>query len=105
MLVLEATCPAKKTVPAPASSLIPPALGQLRATAPAEPAACPGLLECLAAVPDPRSPRGVRHRPVYISALATAAVLTGASPLLAVGEWIAGAPVSTLAAPGGQPDR
>jgi hypothetical protein len=73
-------------VPAPAFSLIPPALDQLRATAPAEPAAFPGLLECLATVPDQRSPRGVRHRLVYILALAAAAVLTGATSLLAVGE-------------------
>jgi predicted transposase YbfD/YdcC len=68
-------------------------------------AQCPGLLECLAAVPDPRSPRGVRHRLVYILALAAAAVLSGATSLLAVGEWVADAPVDTLVALGGVPDR
>lgn len=92
-------------MPAVASSLIPPALDQLRAVASAEPAVCPGLLECLAAVPDPRSPRGVRHRLVYVLALAAAAVLTGATSLLAVGEWVADAPVGTLVALGGRPDR
>jgi predicted transposase YbfD/YdcC len=66
---------------------------------------CPGLFECLAAVPDPRSPRGVRHRLVYILALAAAAVLGGATSLLAVGEWVADAPVNTLTALGGVPDR
>lgn len=66
---------------------------------------CPGLLDCLAAVPDPRSPRGVRHRLVYILALAAAAVLGGATSLLAVGEWVADAPVNMLAALGGVPDR
>jgi predicted transposase YbfD/YdcC len=68
-------------------------------------AQCPGLLECLATVPDPRSPRGVRHRLVYILALAASAVLTGATSLLAVGEWVADAPAGTLVALGGCPDR
>jgi len=62
-------------------------------------------LECLAAVPDLRSPRGVRHRLVYILALAAAAVLSGATSLLAFGEWVAGAPVNTLVALDGMPDR
>jgi predicted transposase YbfD/YdcC len=47
----------------------------------------------------------VRHRLVYILALAAAAVLGGATSLLAVGEWVADAPVNTLAALGGRPDR
>jgi predicted transposase YbfD/YdcC len=63
------------------------------------------LLQCLAAVPDQRSPRGVRHRLVYVLALAAAAVLGGATSLLAVGEWAADAPAGTLAALGGRPDR
>ena len=84
---------------------MPPALDQLRDTAGMRAAQCPGLLECLSAVPDPRSPRRVRHRLVYILGLAAAAVLTGATSLLAVGEWVADAPVDTLIALGGCPDR
>src|SRR6185437_9245090 len=105
MLVLEATRPAKKTVPAPASSPIPPALDQLRDTAGIRAAQCPGLLECLASVPDPRCARGLRYRLLYILALAAAAVLTGATSLLAVGEWADDAPAGTLTALGGCPDR
>ena len=62
-------------------------------------------MECLAAVPDPRSPRGIRHRLVYVLALAAAAVLAGASSLAALGEWVADAPVDVLVALGGAPDR
>lgn len=104
MLVLEATCPAKKTVPAAASSLTPAALDQLRTAEPIEPAECPGLLERLSAVPDPRSPRGVRHELVYLLALTAAAVPAGACSLAAVGEWVADAPVGVLAALGGRID-
>jgi predicted transposase YbfD/YdcC len=92
-------------VPAAASSLIPPALDQLRDTPAARARECPDLLECLATVPDPRSRRGVRHHLVYILALAAAAVLTGATSLLAVGEWVADAPPGALVALGGRPDR
>jgi len=59
-----------------------------------EPAECPGLLECLAAVPDPRSPRGVRHALVHVLALAAAAVLAGATSLAVPLAGIAGALVS-----------
>lgn len=47
----------------------------------------------------------MRHRLVYILALAAAAVLGGATSLLAVGEWVADAPANALAALGGVPDR
>ncbi|MFB6634857.1 transposase family protein [Streptomyces sp. NPDC056362] len=43
-------------------------------------------------VPDPRDPRGVRHRLAVVLALTACAVLAGAISLLAVGEWIAHAP-------------
>ncbi|MGP3948518.1 transposase family protein [Streptomyces sp. 7N604] len=52
----------------------------------------PGLLERLAEVPDPRDPRGVRHALIVVLALTACAVLTGATSLLAVGEWIADTP-------------
>lgn len=90
---------------AAASSLIPPAFDELRNASAIEPAECPGLIECLAAVPDPRSPRGVRHRLVYVLALAAAAVLGGATSPLAIGEWAADAPAGVLAALGGRIDR
>lgn len=51
-----------------------------------------GLVERLAQVPDPRDPRGVRHALPVVLTLTACAVLTGATSLLAVGEWIADAP-------------
>ena len=45
----------------------------------------PGLLDRLARVPDPRDPRGVRHALVGVLAMATGAVLAGATSPLAVG--------------------
>ncbi len=92
-------------MPALASCPIPPAFDQLCGTTAADTAECPGLLACLAAVPDPLSPRGIRHHLVYVRALAAAAVLAGASSLSAVGEWVADAPVNVLVALGGEPDR
>ncbi|MER6114234.1 transposase family protein, partial [Streptomyces hirsutus] len=64
----------------------------------------PGLLERLAEVPDPRDPRGVRHAPAVVLALAACAVLAGAASLLAVGEWIVDAPPQVLERLGVQPD-
>src|SRR6266540_1478626 len=48
-------------LPAAASSLIPPVLTQRRDAAPLGLDECPGLLERLAVVPDPRDRRGRRH--------------------------------------------
>lgn len=45
------------------------------------------LLEALAAVPDPRSPRGRRHPLPAVLALATAAMLAGARSLYAIAQW------------------
>ncbi|MFW3470018.1 ISAs1 family transposase [Streptomyces microflavus] len=56
----------------------------------------PGLLERLAQVPDPRDPRGVRHAVAVVLTLTACAVLSGATSLLAVGEWIADAPPHVL---------
>ena len=81
-------------MPAPASSPIPPVLDQLRDQPPVERTECPGLLERLAEVPDPRAARGIRHALVYVLALAASAVLTGATSLLAISEWAADAPQS-----------
>ncbi|WP_343234751.1 ISAs1 family transposase [Streptomyces sp. E5N298] len=64
----------------------------------------PGLLERLGEVPDPRDTRGVRPALVVVLALTACAVLAGATSLLAVGEWIAGAPPSVLEHLGVRPD-
>jgi hypothetical protein len=83
-------------VPADASSLISPALDRLREQSDVGPGEVPGLLERLAQVPDPRDPRGVRHALAVVLTLTACAVLTGATSLLAVGEWIADAPPHVL---------
>ncbi|MDB1088743.1 transposase family protein [Streptomyces sp. ACA25] len=83
-------------MPADVSSLISPAFDQLRPHPQALEREVPGLLERLAAVPDPRDPRGVRHSLVAVLALTACAVLPGAKSLLAVGEWVADAPPAVL---------
>ncbi|MET7694514.1 ISAs1 family transposase [Streptomyces sp. NPDC005483] len=83
-------------MPADVSSPIPPALAQLRDHSELAPDELPSLLERLSEVPDPRDPRGVRHALTVVLALAACAVLTGATSLLAVGEWIADAPPHVL---------
>ena len=45
------------------------------------------LVAALAAVPDPRSRRGIRHRLVTVLALAVCAVLAGARSYVAIAEW------------------
>lgn len=72
-----------------ASSPFPAVLDQLRDHPEARDGEFTGLLERLAKVPDPRDPRGVRNRLTVILALDACAVPSGATSLLAVGEWIA----------------
>ena len=55
-------------------------------------------------MPDPRDPRGVRHRLTVVLALTACAVLAGATSLLAVGEWIADAPPRVLEQVGARTD-
>lgn len=47
----------------------------------------PPLLPALAAVPDPRQPRGRRHPLPAVLALSCAAMLAGCDSLLAIAEW------------------
>jgi len=61
-------------------------------------------LACLAAVPDPRHRRGVRHRLVTVLAVAVCAVLAGARSFTAIGEWAADVPAEVLAALGVRAD-
>jgi predicted transposase YbfD/YdcC len=75
------------------------AIGELACRAPALLAASGGnLLECFAAVPDPRDPRGVRHPLPSVLALCTAAVLSGNTSLEDVTAWVRHAPQPVLAA-------
>jgi predicted transposase YbfD/YdcC len=75
------------------------ALGELACRAPALLAASGGrLLECFAAVPDPRDPRGIRHCLPAVLALCTAAVLCGNSSFEDVTAWVHAAPQQVLAA-------
>ena len=60
----------------------------------------PALASCLAAVPDPRRRRGVRHSLVSLLMASVAAALAGARSFTAIGEWIADAPPPVLAALG-----
>lgn len=47
------------------------------------------LSEVFATVPDPRDPRGVRHRLASVLVIAQAAVAAGARTLLGISEWAA----------------
>ena len=83
-------------MPAPLSSPIDPAVGQLLAVARAQGRAGTSVLPVLAAVPDPRARRGVRHRLAVILGLAVCAVLAGARSFVAIAEWAADADQATL---------
>jgi predicted transposase YbfD/YdcC len=58
------------------------------------------LLECFAAISDPRDPRGVRHSLPCILALCTAAVLSGNTAIVDVTAWVHAAGQDVLAACG-----
>jgi predicted transposase YbfD/YdcC len=87
-------------MPAAPSSLTDPAIGQLLTTAQALGAERARLLAVLAAVPDPRARRGVRHRLAVILSLALCAVLAGARSFTAIAEWAADADQATREALG-----
>ncbi|MCT9011895.1 transposase family protein, partial [Streptomyces rhizosphaerihabitans] len=87
-------------MPAHSSSPIPAGLGQLTDAVPLLPAEHPDLLDCLAAVPDPRRAKGRRHPLAFVLALAACAVLAGAKSLAAIAEWAADAPTTALTALG-----
>jgi hypothetical protein len=82
-------------VPAASSSLIDPAIGQLVASVRGLHVEGGRLLPVLAAVPDPRKRRGVRHRLAVILGLALCAVLAGARSFTAIAEWAAEADQAT----------
>ena len=85
----------------PAAAAAGQALGELARRAEALRAASGGnLLECFAAVPDPRDPRGVRHSLPCVLALCAAAVLCGNTEMEDVTAWVHAAPQEVLAAAG-----
>jgi hypothetical protein len=86
-------------MPVPAAAA--EALGELASRAAALRAASGGsLLECFAAVPDPRDPRGIRHSLASVLALCLSAVLCGNTAIEDVTAWAHAAPQEVLAAAG-----
>lgn len=55
------------------------------------------LLECFAAIPDPRDKRGIRHALAVILGLCTASVLAGCVTLTEITGWIVAADQALLA--------
>jgi predicted transposase YbfD/YdcC len=86
-------------VPAARSSPIPAATDPDHAR-PLALRECPGLLERLAMIPDPRDRRVRRHPLASVLAVSAAAVLAGARSVTAIAEWAADAPGPVLAALG-----
>ena len=84
-------------MPAAPSSPISPAVGQLVAVARALGRDGKGVLPLLAAFPDPRASRGVRHPVAVVLGLAVCAVLAGARSFVAIAEWAADAGQAALA--------
>ena len=95
--------PVQCRTPVPAAAQ--EALGELASHAAALRAASGGnLLECFAAVPDPRDRRGTRHPLAAVLALCTAAVLSGCTAFEDVTAWVRHAEQETLAACGARRD-
>jgi hypothetical protein len=84
----------------PTSSRILTVAQRLDGPAALAPDQCRSLLDDLATIADPRRRRGRRHVLGTVLAVAVAAVLAGASSLVAIGEWAADAPGPVLAALG-----
>jgi hypothetical protein len=55
------------------------------------------VVECFAAIPDPRRPRGIRHPLASILGLCTAAVVSGQVRLTDITDWVAAADQELLA--------
>jgi predicted transposase YbfD/YdcC len=87
-------------VPADRSSPIPAAVTDPDHARPLAVGDCPGLLERLAMLPDPRDRRGRRHTLASVLAVSAAAVAAGARSVTAIAEWATDAPWPVLAALG-----
>lgn len=55
------------------------------------------VLECFASVPDPRDPRGIRHRLPTVLGLCLAAMLCGQKTLVEITDWVTAAGQEVLA--------
>jgi predicted transposase YbfD/YdcC len=64
-----------------------------------------GLVSALAAVPDPRGRRGIRHRLTVVVSAAVCAVVAGYRSYLAIAEWVADLPADTATLLGINADR
>ncbi len=64
-----------------------------------------GLPAALAAVPDPRARRGIRHRLTVVVTAAVCAVVAGYRSYTAIGEWVADLPAGTALLLGIAADR
>jgi predicted transposase YbfD/YdcC len=84
-------------VPAAGSSPIPTAVTDFDHARLLVPGDCPGLLERLAMIPDPRDRRGRWHTLASVLAVSAAAVLAGARSVAAIAEWATDAPGPVLA--------
>src|SRR3954468_17047562 len=69
------------------------------------PEATVGLSAALAALPDPRARRGVRHQLTVVVTAAVCAVVAGYRSYTAIAEWVADVPATTALALGIAPDR
>jgi predicted transposase YbfD/YdcC len=83
-------------MPAASSSRIDPSIGHLVAFGQSLAEEGTDLLSVLAAVADPRKPRGIRHQLPAILAVAACAVLAGARSFVGIAEWAADADDATL---------
>jgi len=83
-------------MPAESSSQIAPGIGDLLAVGQSFASDRVDLLSVLAQIPDPRKPRGIRHRMAAVLGLAVCAVLAGARSYVAIAEWAADADEATL---------
>ncbi|MGB7961726.1 MAG: ISAs1 family transposase [Propionicimonas sp.] len=72
---------------------------------PVRPSSAQSLLELLGGVPDPRRPRGIRHRLPAILAVGIVAVVAGAQSFAAIGQWADDADPELLAGLGFDEDR
>src|SRR2546421_8505540 len=64
-----------------------------------------GLPAALAAVPDPRARRGIRHQLTVVITAAVCAVVAGYRSYTAIGEWVADLPADTAVLLGIDTDR
>jgi hypothetical protein len=85
-------------MPVSSSSPVVGVVAQLASAAEANKFVGGSVWGALAAVPDPRKPRGVRYQIATIVAWGACAVLAGARSFTAIGEWVGNASEQVLPA-------